>query len=85
MVRGVQETVAGEEGWETGTPILRAGLPGRPGQEAWGDLGGFGESLPLTNAVLQADKANVSVYQAVLTLPVQMLRHQVLDSIFPDI
>lgn len=83
--RGVQETAAGEEGWETGVLYPRVGLSGRPGREAWGDLGGFRESLPLTNVVLPADKVNVSVYQAVLTLPVHVLRHQVLDSIFSDI
>lgn len=48
-------------------------------------LDGFHESLPLTNTMLQADKANVSVHQAVLTLPVQTLRHQALASILPDI
>lgn len=59
--RGVQETAADEEGWETGTPYPRVGLFGRPGREAWGDLGGFRESSPLTNAVLPADKVNWSV------------------------
>ena len=50
-----------------------------------GDLGGFHDSLPLTNVVLQSDKANESVHQAVLTRPVQMLGHQALASILPDI
>lgn len=50
-----------------------------------GDLGGFHDSLLLTNVVLQSDNANESVHQAVLTLPVQMLGHQALASILPDI
>lgn len=44
------------------------GPSGRPGQHAWEGLGGVHASLPLTNAMLQADKTNVSVHQAVRTL-----------------
>lgn len=42
------------------------GLSGKPEQEAWGGLGGTPESLFPTNAVLQADKTNSSVHQAIL-------------------
>lgn len=51
-----------------GVEAVGVGLSGRPGQEAWGGLGGIHASPPLTNAMLQADKTNARVQQAVLTL-----------------
>ena len=92
-LRKDEERGAGKGGRKQGAPSVtfpRAGgdrerLPGGPRQEAWGGLGGIHESPSLTNTVLQADKTNASAYRLSYSLPVQMLRHQALASILPDI
>lgn len=65
------------------TKQCRAVWPARA--RGLGHSGGFHEPLPLTDAALQSDKVNAVVHTAVLTLPVQTLRHPALASILPDI